>query len=79
MADGAWQDWVGRSQTLRDTVSAFPARALALTLNHDNGQKLAEGDPVPAIWTWMPVLSATAMASRTASKTWLASSRMCEA
>ena len=36
MADGAWQDWVGRSQTLRDTAGAFPARALALTLNHDN-------------------------------------------
>lgn len=61
MADGAWQDWVGRSQTLRDTVGAFPARALALTLNQDNGQKLAEGDPVPAIWTWMNFLPLSLM------------------
>lgn len=61
MADGAWQDWVGRSQTLRDTAGAFPARALALTLNHDNGQKLAEGDPVPAIWTWMNFLPLSLM------------------
>jgi 3-methylfumaryl-CoA hydratase len=61
MADGAWQDWVGRSQTLRDTVAAFPARALALTLNHANGQALTEGDVLPAIWTWMNFLPLSLM------------------
>ena len=61
MADGAWQDWVGRSQTLRDTVAAFPARALALTLNHANGQALTEGDALPAIWTWMNFLPLSLM------------------
>jgi 3-methylfumaryl-CoA hydratase len=61
MADGAWQDWVGRSQTLRDTVAAFPARALALTLNHANRQALTEGDALPAIWTWMNFLPLSLM------------------
>jgi len=61
MADGAWQDWVGRSQTLYDTVSAYPARALALTLNHANGQDLGAGDALPTIWTWMNFLPLSSM------------------
>jgi len=56
MANGVWQDWVGRSQTLHETLAAYPARALALTLNQANGHALAEGDALPAIWTWLNFL-----------------------
>ena len=56
MTDGAWQDWVGRQQTLHDTIAATPARALALTLNQADGHALGDGDEVPAIWTWLSFL-----------------------
>lgn len=53
MADGSWQDWVGRTQTLQDSFAAGPARALAMTLNQPGAETLGPGDPVPAIWTWL--------------------------
>jgi 3-methylfumaryl-CoA hydratase len=51
MTDGAWHDWVGRSETLDDVVTATPARALAATLNSDS--QLETGSPIPAIWNWL--------------------------
>jgi 3-methylfumaryl-CoA hydratase len=53
MTDAAWQDWVGRSETVQDSISATPARALAATLNHADPLSLTDGAPIPAIWTWL--------------------------
>lgn len=48
----ALQAWVGRSQTREGVITAWPADALAATLDRDD-PPLAEGDPIPPIWHWL--------------------------
>lgn len=45
------RDWIGRSDTKRDSIALAPAAALAATLDHDHMP--AEGDPLPPLWHWL--------------------------
>jgi 3-methylfumaryl-CoA hydratase len=44
--------WVGRSQTLHDTLHPTPAAALMATLDHPP-QAWAIGTPLPPLWHWL--------------------------
>ena len=46
------QSWQGRSETLRDSVTAAPVAALAATLDRDNPAP-AEGSALPPLWHWL--------------------------
>src|SRR4051812_34368585 len=46
------RDWIGRSETRHDTVTAQPVAALTATLDRDDPQPKA-GDPLPALWHWL--------------------------
>ena len=43
--------WIGRSQTTDDLIDARQVRAMAATLDRDEG--LAAGDPLPPLWHWL--------------------------
>jgi 3-methylfumaryl-CoA hydratase len=45
-------DWVGRSETVSDVVTATPCAALAATLDRDAGRP-DPGTPLPALWHWL--------------------------
>ncbi|MFP5306003.1 MAG: acyl-CoA dehydrogenase, partial [Gammaproteobacteria bacterium] len=45
------QQWVGRERTLRDEMSAFPARALGAALDHEREPQA--GDALPPGWQWL--------------------------
>lgn len=59
MVETRWHDWVGRRQTLTDVVDAFPARALAATLNRPDAQAMQPGAVLPFPWVWLYFLGAT--------------------
>ena len=63
MADTDLQAWVGRSEVVSDTVTAFPARALAATLNRPDAADLNDGAPLPAIWSWLYFLPLAPMSN----------------
>lgn len=44
--------WVGRSETLHDTLHATPLAALTATLDHP-GQPWQVGDTLPPLWHWL--------------------------
>jgi 3-methylfumaryl-CoA hydratase len=44
--------WIGRSQTLHDTVGPTPVRALAATLDH-RAAAAEPGDALPPLWHWL--------------------------
>jgi 3-methylfumaryl-CoA hydratase len=44
--------WIGRSESLRDTVTAAPVRALTATLDHPPTDAPA-GTPLPPLWHWL--------------------------
>jgi 3-methylfumaryl-CoA hydratase len=46
------RSWIGRQESLEDTVSAFPVAALAATLDRDDPAP-RPGDPLPALWHWL--------------------------
>lgn len=46
------QQWVGRSETLHDDISAAPLRGLAATLDRDDAPPVA-GTPVPPLGHWL--------------------------
>lgn len=49
-------DWLGRSETLRDTVTATPYAALAATLDWTQSAGLERpdpGTPLPYLWHWL--------------------------
>ncbi|MDO8388306.1 MAG: MaoC family dehydratase N-terminal domain-containing protein [Polaromonas sp.] len=46
------QTWVGRTETLNDTVTATPVRALSATLDRDDADPVA-GTPLPELWHWL--------------------------
>lgn len=43
--------WIGREKTACETLSLFPAKALASLLNH--ARELRRGDPLPPGWQWL--------------------------
>jgi 3-methylfumaryl-CoA hydratase len=43
--------WIGRQETVGDTLAAFPAAALTATLDRD--ETWAEGDSLPPLWHWI--------------------------
>jgi 3-methylfumaryl-CoA hydratase len=47
-----WQDWVGRTQTRFDQLSAAPVTALWATLDYEQAAAV-HGDPLPAAWHWL--------------------------
>ncbi len=44
--------WIGRSESLRDTITAAPVRALTATLDHPAAD-VAAGTPLPPLWHWL--------------------------
>ncbi len=50
--DITYADWIGRTQTLTDRVTAAPVKALQATLN-DTATTPADGDPLPPLWHWL--------------------------
>jgi 3-methylfumaryl-CoA hydratase len=45
-------DWIGRTETTTDTVTATPCAALAATLDREP-ERPAPGTPLPALWHWL--------------------------
>jgi 3-methylfumaryl-CoA hydratase len=44
--------WIGRSESLRDTITAAPVRALTATLDHPAAD-VTTGTPLPPLWHWL--------------------------
>jgi 3-methylfumaryl-CoA hydratase len=44
--------WVGRSETVHDTIGPTPVAALAATLDRDS-EPTAQGTPLPPLWHWL--------------------------
>ena len=49
-------DWVGRTQTTEDQITATPIAALSATLDRDAARPAA-GTPVPPLWHWLYFVS----------------------
>ncbi|MDP3083712.1 MAG: MaoC family dehydratase N-terminal domain-containing protein [Rubrivivax sp.] len=47
-----WRDWIGRSESLDDRVTAAPLAALAATLDRDDPPP-QPGSEVPPLWHWL--------------------------
>lgn len=45
------QSWVGRSDTVTDTITAAPVRGLSATLDRNDPEP--DGMPLPALWHWL--------------------------
>lgn len=45
-------DWIGRSETVHDTVTPTPVKALAATLDHP-AAAVPAGTPLPPLWHWL--------------------------
>ena len=45
-------DWIGRSEILRDQVTAAPVRGLNATLDHP-AMQVEPGMPLPPLWHWL--------------------------
>ena len=46
------QSWVGRNETLHDSVTAAPLRALSATLDREDAEPVP-GTAVPPLWHWL--------------------------
>jgi 3-methylfumaryl-CoA hydratase len=46
------QDWIGRSMSVADQVTAFPINALSATLDREDPQA-SDGTAVPPLWHWL--------------------------
>ncbi len=46
------QDWVGRSETVADTLTPTPYAALSATFDRP-AERPAPGTPLPALWHWL--------------------------
>ncbi|MBL8362828.1 MAG: MaoC family dehydratase N-terminal domain-containing protein [Rubrivivax sp.] len=46
------KDWIGRQETLHDTITAAPVRGLNATLDHP-AIEAAPGTPLPPLWHWL--------------------------
>lgn len=47
-----FDDWIGRTKTAHDEITAFPLNALAGTLDREDPPAVA-GTPVPPLWHWL--------------------------
>jgi 3-methylfumaryl-CoA hydratase len=45
-------DWIGRTETVSDVVTATPCAALSATLDRDAGRP-DPGTPLPTLWHWL--------------------------
>jgi 3-methylfumaryl-CoA hydratase len=52
MADDNLTDWIGRSETLRDAITAAPVRGLNATLDHP-ALAVENGMPLFPLWHWL--------------------------
>ncbi|MBB4266211.1 FAS1-like dehydratase domain-containing protein [Roseospira visakhapatnamensis] len=50
--DSTFADWIGRTQTLTDRVTAVPVKTLFATLD-DAVVAPRDGDPLPPLWHWL--------------------------
>ena len=57
MNDFNYQEWVGKSETVTDVISAWPVKALSAALDRDDPRS-KRGDPVPPGWHWLYFLDA---------------------
>ncbi|MEO8099128.1 MAG: MaoC family dehydratase N-terminal domain-containing protein [Acidobacteriota bacterium] len=48
----SYDDWIGRSETCEDVVTAWPLTALAATLDREDALP-QPGDPLPPLWHWL--------------------------
>jgi 3-methylfumaryl-CoA hydratase len=46
------KDWIGRSETVEDTITATPYAALSATLDRD-ARRPEPGTALPALWHWL--------------------------
>ncbi len=46
------QSWVGKTETLTDTITPAPLRALSATLDRDDAAPV-HGTPLPPLWHWL--------------------------
>jgi 3-methylfumaryl-CoA hydratase len=46
------RSWIGRSETVRDTVNPTPVVALTATLDHPHAE-IASGTAIPPLWHWL--------------------------
>lgn len=46
------QNWVGKTETLTDTITPAPLRALSATLDRDDATPVT-GTPLPPLWHWL--------------------------
>ncbi len=51
-ADSPLRAWIGRSETVHDTIGATPVKALAATLDH-LAAAVPIGTPLPPLWHWL--------------------------
>ena len=51
--------WIGKTETLHDTLHARPANLMEMTL--DRRPKLARGDALPPLWHWLYFLQSARM------------------
>jgi 3-methylfumaryl-CoA hydratase len=54
---GPLQDWIGRTETQSDEITAAPVRALSATLDRDDPAP-ANGTDLPPLWHWLYFLPA---------------------
>lgn len=59
MADGGFEAWVGRTQSVQDIMHPFALQALAATLDRPDHADFVAGATVPPLWTWLQFLSAS--------------------
>ena len=52
MNDTELRDWVGRSETVQDTIGPTPVRRTDATLDHPP-IAFAPGTPLPPLWHWL--------------------------
>jgi 3-methylfumaryl-CoA hydratase len=51
-ADSPLRAWIGRGETVHDTIGATPVKALAATLDHP-AAAVPTGTPLPPLWHWL--------------------------
>ncbi len=51
------QKWVGKTESREDVIAAWPAKALAATLDRDDSEPM-QGEPLPQGWHWLYFLEA---------------------
>ncbi len=57
MSDVRLEDWIGRTETRHDTITAWPVAALSATLDRDDPEPQT-GDELPPAWHWLYFLEA---------------------